>query len=191
MKCPVCNHEMNESLVNFPIKIGNTEKTTQIFSHVCPECGYDENDKRNKKIISTAINETLVACSNSILQSWKKQNRSFSEIERCFLLPLRTLSKWLNLSVKPSAAAVGLLRIINAFPWMEKVADLGFETSDAKQYVRNYYLSEFNDYDKKISYKETSAEHIYTAVIRKSDNYEAKKSENGFVEYSTMEYISC
>lgn len=190
MKCPVCNHEMKESLVNFPIKIGNTEQTTQIFSHVCQECGYDENDNRNKKIISTAINETLIACANSILQLWKNKNRSFSEIERCFLLPARTLSKWLNLSVKPSAAAVGLLRIINAFPWMEKAADLGLETSDAKQYVRNYYLSEFNDYDKKITYKETPSEHIYMAAIRKSDDYEAKDSENGFVDYSSMRYIS-
>ena len=190
MKCPICNHEMKESLVNLPIKIGNTEKMTHIFSHVCPECGYDENDKRNKGIISSAINEALVTYSNLILKQWKNQNRSFSEIERCFLLPARTLSKWLNLSVKPSAAAVGLLRIINAFPWMEKAADLGLETADAKQYVRNYYLSEFNDYDKQISYKETPAEHIYTAVIRKSDNYDSKKSQNGFVNYSSMGYIS-
>lgn len=190
MKCPVCNHEMKESLVDFPIKIGNTEKITQIFSHVCPKCGYDENDKRNKKIISLGINETLVACSNSILKLWKNQNRSFSEIERCFLLPARTLSKWLNLSVKPSAAAVGLLRIINAFPWMEKVADIGLETTEARQYVRNYYMSEFNDCNKQISYNETPSEHIYTAVIKKSDNYKTKKSENGFVDYSSMGYIS-
>ena len=190
MKCPICNNEMKESLVDFPIKIGNTEKMTHIFSHVCSECGYDENDKRNKKIISTAINETLVSCSNSILQLWKNQNRSFSELERCFLLPARTLSKWLNHSVKPSAAAVGLLRIINAFPWMEKVADLGLETAEAKQYVRNYYLSEFNDYDKQISYKETPAEHIYMAVIKKSDIYETKKSKNRFIDYSSMGYIS-
>ena len=76
MKCPVCNHEMNESMVNFPIKIGNIEKSTQIFSHVCHECGYDENDKRNKGLISSAINDALVSCSNAILKLWKKQNRS-------------------------------------------------------------------------------------------------------------------
>lgn len=190
MKCPICNHEMRESKVNFPISIGNIEKITHIYSQICPECGYDENDKRNKKIISSAITESLISCSNSILQQWKKQNRSFSEIERCFVLPARTLSKWLNLSVKPSAAAVELLRIINAFPWMEKVADLGFETAKAKQYVRNYYLSEFNDYNKQISYKETPSEHIYTAVIKKTDSYKAKQNENIFVDYGSMEYVS-
>jgi len=181
---------MTESKVNFPIKVGNTEKITKIFSHVCPECGYDENDKRNKGIISSAINEALVSCSSSILKLWKNQNRSFSEIERCFLLPARTLSKWLNLSVKPSAAAVELLRIINAFPWMEKAADLGLETDETKQYVRNYYLSEFNDYNKKILYKETPSEHIYTAVIKKIQNDNSEQSENEFVDYSSMKYIS-
>ena len=73
---------------------------------------------------------------------------------------------------------------------MEKVADLGFETAKAKQYVRNYYLSEFNDYNKQISYKETPAEHIYTAVIKKTANYNTKQSDNDFVDYNSMEYIS-
>jgi len=190
MKCPVCDGKMTEKKVPFPICIGNTETSTFIFSKVCNECGYDENDKRNKKLISTAISETLTGVSRTILKSWKEKNRSFSEIERSFLLPARTLSKWLNNQTKPSAAASELLRFINAFPWMEKAADLGIETEEAQCYVRNYYVSEFNDFNKRITYESTAEEHIYTAVIKKTAFSENDEKKDFFVGREMNNYIS-
>ncbi len=189
MKCPICDSVMKETKKKFPVVVGNAKNIAQIYSHVCPFCGYDENDKRNKRIISKAVNGALASCSIEILRSWKTQNKSFSEVERSFLLPVRTLSKWLNKSVKPSAAATSLLRIINAFPWMEKVADLGFETEMAKEYVRNYYISEFNDYDKQITYTGTPLEHIYTAVIKKANVSKASIIKDNFINYKNLKYI--
>ncbi len=167
MKCPLCHNHMVERKVPFNIEIGNTKKMIHISTYICPFCGYDENNKTNKKLISSAINETMLSHSINILTSWKSQNLSFSEIERCFMLPARTLSKWYNHTMKPSAAAIQLIRIINAFPWMIKAAEVGFETDKAKQYARSYYISEFNDCNKKITYTSTQDEHIYTAVIKK------------------------
>ena len=190
MNCPICNSVMKEEKKEFPVEIGNLKNSTFIYIHICPECGYDENDIRNKKIISETINNTMLLYSQNILQSWKNKKRSFSEIERKFLLPNRTLSKWFNQSIKPSAAAIVLLRIINAFPWIEKVAELGFESEEAKQYIRHYYVSEFNDSSKQISYTSTKDKHIYTAIIKKHKLEKSKLSNYNNNVISNMKYIS-
>ena len=48
-------------------------------------------------------------------------------------LPQRTLSKWKNKSVIPSARATALMRYLHLFPWLLDVADNKFEKKGAMQ----------------------------------------------------------
>lgn len=167
MKCPVCGSEMELKDHELRIQIGYGSSSSTIHTYLCPTCGYDIDYKGNKKIISETIKETNCNCAYKILELLKEEGKNFSEIERKFNLPSRTLSKWINKKIKPSASAVALLRIIKAFPWMEKIAEFNFESDKAQNYIYNYYLSKFDDEYKQIRYgylKEIK-KHIIVAMI--------------------------
>lgn len=173
MKCPVCEKEMELKTNEFKIKVGYGISSSKIHIYVCPECGYDIDDKGNQKIIKETLKKTNYDCADKILNSLKDEGKSFSEIERKFNLPARTLSKWLNKSIKPSASAITLLRIIKAFPWMEKVADLQFESNEAQEYVYNHYASRFNVEYKQIGYTYFQKPNTVFVIIedKERDNY--------------------
>jgi hypothetical protein len=48
-------------------------------------------------------------------------------MERVLGLPQRTLAKWKNRSVVPSAAGVSLLKYIRVFPWLLEVAENDYD----------------------------------------------------------------
>jgi len=172
MKCPVCESEMELKDNEFRIQIGYGTSSSTIHTYLCPDCGYDIDYKGNKKIISETIKKTNCDCAYEILELLKKEGKNFSEIERKFNLPSRTLSKWINKKIKPSASAVALLRIIKAFPWMEKIAEFNFESDKAQNYIYNYYLSKFDDKYKQIRYVhfEETKKHIFIAIIDDKEN---------------------
>ncbi len=169
MKCPCCNEVMTKKERPFSVTIGNTCESTNIITYECQNCGYSVDDKNNKKKIDQLISTTNYANAISILENFKQQGTNFSELERQLNLPLRTFSKWYNKSVKPSASAVILLKILNAFPWMPRAAELDYNSDEAKAYVRKYYYTEFNNFEKQITYEETPTHHIYKAIIEKKE----------------------
>lgn len=167
---------MERKDIKLDVNIGYGKTRVSLLNYVCPVCGNEEGDSRkNEKIISGAVSDSLQSCADAILSGFKREKQSFSEIEREFYLPSRTLSKWSKKTTKPSAAAVALLRIIHAFPWIKEAADKGFETSEAQNCARSYYLSEFNDSSKRISFDETADYIFASAVIKK--NREPKNTE--------------
>ena len=172
MKCPVCGSEMELKSSEFKVKIGYGTASSKIHINVCPDCGYDIDEKSNKKIIAETINRSNYECAYKILEFLKASGKNFSEIERKFNLPSRTLSKWVNKKIKPSASAITLLRIIRAFPWMEKAADLQFDSKEAQEYVYNYYLSKFDSKDKKIryAYYPKTRKHLWLVVMDDKDD---------------------
>lgn len=175
MKCPVCGSEMELKDNEFRLQIGCGTSSSTIHTYLCPACGYDIDYKGNKKIISETIKETNCNCAYEILTLLKKEGKNFSEIERKFNLPSRTLSKWINKKIKPSASAVALLRIIKACPWMEKIAEFNFEADKAQNYICNYYLSKFDDEYKQIGYiylKEMKKHIVFAAIEDKEQIFE-------------------
>ena len=70
-----------------------------------------------------------------ILARWKTDDtrESFSNIERCFELPQRTLENWLTGKSKPDEGALPLLKIIDTYPWLINVALKDYEETAAKK----------------------------------------------------------
>ena len=56
-----------------------------------------------------------------------------SAIERALSLPQRTLTKWKNGVIKPSAAGLALMKYIRTFPWLIEVAENNFEYNIAQK----------------------------------------------------------
>lgn len=169
MKCPCCGSEMRLNSSSYPISIGygNVQFTYNV--NVCDKCGYEIEDKNNEKLMKEAVNKSLYESSEVILSRFKQNNVSFSDIERNFYLPYRTISKWYNKSKIPSASAIELLRIISAFPWMIKAAELGLESEAAQNYARNYYYNEFSDENHKILYHKRGNTKYYLAIVNNNN----------------------
>lgn len=182
--CPCCGAIMNAEYRSYPVSVGLGTSTYKYSVNVCPECSYEEDSDDINSKMNIAVNDALSDCAHKVLSIFRQNNKNFSDIERNFYLPSRTISKWYNGSKNPSAAAVSLLRIINAFPWIEKAADVGFETEKAQEIARKYYLTQFNTKEYFISYEETDGYQICTACFKK----EAKNS-GSLCDY-TPEYIS-
>lgn len=175
--CPYCKMKMDEKPISFSARIGYGEKTVNLSNFVCPQCGYEEGDSRNNnKQIANATKEALNNCANKVLVDIKNKKR-FSDIERKFYLPFKTMSKWLNGETIPSAAAVELLRIIHAYPWLENAAEVGFETPEAQEIPRQYYIELFNN-DNASCFYFTSENHYYAIFkVNKKQNNSLKNEE--------------
>lgn len=175
--CPICGNEMERKDIQMDVNIGYGKTKISLLNYVCPVCGNESGDSdKNEKAIAGAVSSSLQACADVILSDFKKEKQTFSEIERKFYLPSRTLSKWNKKTTRPSAAAVALLRIIHAFPWIKEAADKGFETPEAQNCARKYYLTEFNDSSKKVDFDETSDYIFASSVIKKNKNFQNAKN---------------
>lgn len=184
MKCPICGMmmELKQKDYHLTTQYGNTKGKISLF--ICPECGYDIDDKNtNKKTIAKLKNEIYSNYIFNILNSIKKDGKNFTELERKFNLPSKTLSKWMNKSNNPSASAVALLQLIKAFPWLEVAAEYNFDSKKSQEIILNYYLSQINDEYKKISYTycEPSKQSVFVAVI----NHKDEKKDNS-IEYENF-----
>ena len=90
----------------------------------CLSCGATfelDFEKENEKALKEGL--LLIRQNNvsNVLTSLEKEF-SFVEIERCFGLPPRTLSKWKTGAKVPSAAAANLISLIGVFPWLSYIA---------------------------------------------------------------------
>lgn len=138
--CPVCGEKLKAKDFPTPIKFGNATVTAQLKGYSCESCGWEGgNNEENDIAMKAAQTEVSLKCAVSALQTLKKEHRSFSEIERNYKLPSRSLSKWMNEDKNPSAAAVALLRIITAYSWLDKSAEVGFESEEAQRIAKKYY----------------------------------------------------
>jgi len=132
--CPVCGIGTLEKvprtiMITDPSGI---EKTIEVFEYKCPSCDaegdlFGDNERTlQKKYVE--IRADAVA---SMLEEFSGNSISYSAAERVLGLPQRTLSKWKNKSVIPSAGATALMRYLHLFPWLLDVADNKFEKKGA------------------------------------------------------------
>lgn len=127
MKCPLCSGKLMIKTEKQNFEYGETSIETSLYFGECPNCGEKINiPSKNNKIITKAFSTSRINESVRILEEMNKR-MSFSNIERALRLPQRTLSKWKNGDVKPSAAVSVLLEFLNLFPWLINVADSNFD----------------------------------------------------------------
>ena len=132
--CPVCGIGTLEKVPS-TIMIADPsgiEKAIEVFEYKCPSCDAegdlfgDNEHTLQKKYVE--IRADAVA---SMLESFSDKSVRYSSAERVLGLPQRTLSKWKNKSVIPSAGATALMRYLHLFPWLLDVADNKFEKKSA------------------------------------------------------------
>ena len=104
----------------------------------------------------------LAARSNSVSETLERLEKttSFTDIERSFYLPPKTLSKWKNESKSPSASAAALVSLLGVFPWLSYVGMANFEPETAYKIAGAAFFA-----------KATESEKI-RAFYSSSNNYE-------------------
>lgn len=161
-KCPVCGTEssLKEENKLFTAVYAGTRAEVSIPVKVCSCCGaqFDagkDTDEQRKKAM-------LAARNNSVSETLERLEKttSFTDIERSFYLPPKTLSKWKNQSKTPSAAAAALVNLLGVFPWLSYVGMANFEPETAYKIAGAAFFA-----------KATESEKI-KAFYSSSDSYE-------------------
>lgn len=127
--CPICESEntLEQIKVPYNVKIGEGDSSQEIITYRCSNCGFEGDlDSDNEKIIKKTVSLARQDCVSKILDDFDKDFQ-FTDIERAFSLPPRTLSKWKNKSKAPSASATALIRLLNVFPWLIYVGMSNFD----------------------------------------------------------------
>ncbi|MCK9171587.1 MAG: hypothetical protein M0P01_14345 [Treponema sp.] len=161
--CPQCGKKtvFKEASVLMPIKVGKGSTDINLHYYDCSECGCSlDLDHSNDSIMKKGLDSAMQNCAHTILEEFSAK-KNFSELERLFLLPCHTLSKWKNGSKKPSAAAVMLLRLIDLLPWLEDAAEEKLEPEAVNSIATKYYIERFNNCNRTISYF-VSGNHTHT-----------------------------
>jgi len=131
--CPCCGEKNNFKLLekDFSTVYGQTSIVSKLFVNHCDNCGATfDADESADKIRQEAF---VKARQTSVCQDLEKLEKkiSFTELERCFYLAPKTLSKWKNKSKSPSAAAAALVSLLGVFPWLSYVGMLNYNPTEA------------------------------------------------------------
>ncbi len=82
----------------------------------------------------------------TILTELNSLGPSNASMELTLGLPARTLARWKNEpSLNPSAAALALMKIIRAFPWIRAVADQRYDQTSVQSMVLKQVFSSLMD----------------------------------------------
>ncbi len=127
--CPLCGSdqvEQTEKLETISDSFGESTEVKLAYD-ICKRCGMDGDFTGcNNSIIQETINALKSQTVISILQYFSDHNVNFAGMERALELPQRTLSKWKNGSITPTAAGVTLVKFLRLFPWLTIVAENRF-----------------------------------------------------------------
>lgn len=101
-------------------------------NNICLDCG-EEGDffGVNDKLFLLAKDKENKRFFSSMLDAVKSKGFSLAYMERVLNLPQRTLTRWKNQGV--SASGVALMKFVNTYPWLLKVADKKFDPSYAQR----------------------------------------------------------
>jgi DNA-directed RNA polymerase subunit RPC12/RpoP len=134
IECPVCGSK--------DIQSENIEEKTllpfgQSFTftkpmYTCNECGEEgefteEGDENYLKALEVAKRESL----GTIVEGLNSNGYSLAYMERALQLSQRTLSQWKSKGITSSGMA--LMRIVNTYPWILKVADANYDKGYADE----------------------------------------------------------
>ena len=131
--CPCCGEKGNFKLLekDFSTVYGQTSIISKLPVQHCGNCGatFDADES----VDEIRKNAFIQARQNSVCKDLERleQKISFTELERCFYLAPKTLSKWKNKSKSPSAAAAALVSLLGVFPWLSYVGMLNYNPTEA------------------------------------------------------------
>lgn len=133
-KCPCCGKvdSFKQKEKDFSVVYGQKTSTGKLFVLECDNCGaeFDCDAEKNDKIRKETMLSTR---QESVCDSLKniEEKISFAELERCFYLAPKTLSKWKTKEKSPSAAAAAFINLINVFPWLSLVGMANYNPIEA------------------------------------------------------------
>ncbi|MBU1345047.1 MAG: hypothetical protein KKE44_22215 [Proteobacteria bacterium] len=147
--CPACGDEnLTKSTIKETIKepfAGTSE--IDIVNYSCDTCGFEGDIfKENEKALQKSLDDLKSISVKNILESFQRNNYSFSGIERALEIPQRTFSKWKTSNNKPSASVVALLRYLHLFPWLIEVAERKYDPVEAQRIHVGDALQKFVKY---------------------------------------------
>ena len=194
--CPCCGEKSNFKLSEkkFSTVYGQTSVVSKLPVRYCNNCGSTfDADESGDEIRKDAF---IQARQESVCKDLEKleQKISFTELERCFYLAPKTLSKWKNKSKSPSAAAAALVSLLGVFPWLSYVGMLNYDPKEAykiafaavlqkaKENPENFILPLTNEMYKGIALIHQNSQSYNDSYASISNEY----SEN--LESSTIEY---
>ncbi|MBQ9538409.1 MAG: hypothetical protein IJU95_03990 [Treponema sp.] len=195
--CPICESKGTLQLKRrkFSAQYGTATVSNEIETVECSCCGanFDNDEILNDALRKeTAVNARQQYITNTLEKL--EQNISFTELERCFYLAPKTLSKWKNKSKSPSAAAAALVSLLGVFPWLSYVGMLNYNPEEAykiafaavlqkaKENPENFILPLSNEMYNGIALVHQNSQAYNDSYESLSNNY----SEN--LKSSTIEY---
>lgn len=134
--CPLCgsdqiSEKINEENIYEPFA---GYKIVKLTYHSCGLCGTEGDfTDNNDQIIQEAIEGLKEEAVRNILHYFQESNINLAGMERALDLPQRTLTKWKNGHIKPSASGTTLLKFIRLFPWLLAVAEKKFDFDQAQK----------------------------------------------------------
>ena len=131
--CPCCgssNIEEKKEIIKRKI-INDYMIEFEGVNNICSSCK-EEGDffGKNDALFAVAKTKKDKKYFESILKTVSKNN-SFAYIERVLGLPQRTLTRWKKKGA--SSSGITLMKFIETYPWMLKVADKNFDQSYARK----------------------------------------------------------
>ncbi|MDC7230684.1 MAG: hypothetical protein PQJ48_10270 [Sphaerochaetaceae bacterium] len=128
-KCSYCGNEdvdirEDQVEVSEPFADVNTVTVKMV---VCKTCGFAEDHEDNDRVLQDALAVCKQSSMVHILTYLNAQGYTNASMERSLGLPARTLARWKNEDIVPSAAALALMRFIRTFPWLLRVAEKEFD----------------------------------------------------------------
>ncbi len=127
-KCSICNSKnllLEEENENIQAPFGSIVAVKK-RKYICSDCGFsfypDQYLSEREKALEISKKDSIPA----ILDNLKENGYNMSVIERSLDLPARTISRWKS-KRDGNAMGLGLLRIINTYPWIIDVAQHKFD----------------------------------------------------------------
>ena len=135
-QCPACgSHDIRSEPATRAINLpsGKTEQVP-IYQDTCLSCGeVGDFSDRNDALIKAALKQAEVAAVENSIQFLSSLGLTMAYVERVLGLPQRTIMRWK--AGEYSAAAIALLRIVRAYPWLLQVAENHFDERFSQKIV--------------------------------------------------------
>lgn len=133
--CPACGsqnitHVIHEETKQLTLGPSFSYEEVVFTCNVCGASG-DFQDVNDCKFLEAQKAAQDISVKEMIKSLSEEHYISMAYFERAFELPARTLTRWKNGDF--SSTSLALLRIVQTFPWMPRVAEIKFDPSGAQQ----------------------------------------------------------
>ena len=171
--CPCCGEKETFKLSekDFSTTYGQTSITSKLPVMHCNNCGATfDADESVEEIRKDSF---IKARQESVCKELEKLEKkiSFTELERCFYLAPKTLSKWKNKAKSPSATAAAFISLLGVFPWLSYVGMLNYNQNEAYKIAFAAVLQKAKENPENFVMSLTNELYSGIAIVNKSKRY--------------------